>query len=87
VGDLVVSVEFEEVDRVQRRCAVIADEKFRHDEVAPPVHAPNLESDIGWVLSAPFAEVLDAFKALTSLGELKDGALGIDLMCDVFILA
>jgi hypothetical protein len=87
MGNLVVSVEFEEVDRAQRRCTVIADEKLRHDEVSPPIHPPNLEGDVCGVLSAPFAEVLDAFKALTSLGELEDGALGIDLMCDVFVLA
>jgi hypothetical protein len=86
MDDLVVGVDLDQIDRIHGRSTVIADEELSHYEVPPSVQAPNLEGEVRWVLSAPFAEVLDALIALIPLRELKDGVIGIDLMCDVLVL-
>src|SRR3970040_501235 len=54
--------------------------------MSPSVQPANLEGEFGWILPAPLAEVLDALIALMSLRELKDGVIGVNLMCDVFVL-
>jgi hypothetical protein len=86
VDDLVVRVEFHQVDCVHRRTTVVADEEFGYDQVSPSVEAADLEGEVCWVQTPPLAEVLHTLIALTALWKLEDSIIGIDLMSDVLVL-